>query len=165
MKTHWKALHNSDYIGSYTLMQSGQPEDMTVKIISVAMQPVTGQDGKIDQCIVAQLEGQKPFIINATNAKTISKMYASPFIEDWIGKSITLFVSKVKVSGEMIDALRVRPVVPFNASAVDTLNARLKLGNCKTLKELQAAYLALTKVEQSAPEIVKLKDELKKKLK
>jgi len=111
-KTHWKKLQNPDYIGAYSLMETGAPLDLTVQIKSVNVREVKGADGKKDMCTVADLVGQKPFIINATNAKTITKMYESPFIEDWIGKRITLFVAKVKIAGETVDALRVRPSRP-----------------------------------------------------
>ncbi len=111
-KTHWKKLHNPDYIGAYSLMEGEKAIEMDVQIKSVAVETVIGADGKKDQCTVAQLTGQKPFIINATNAKTITKIYGSPYVEDWIGKRITLFVAKVKVASETVDALRIRPTAP-----------------------------------------------------
>ena len=110
--THWKKLQNPDYIGAYSLMETGTPVDLAVTIKSIAVQEVKGADGKKDMCTVAQLEGQKPFIINATNAKTITKMYDTPFIEQWIGKRITLYVAKVKIAGDTVDALRIRPTKP-----------------------------------------------------
>lgn len=110
--THWKKLQNPDYIGAYTLMETGVAIDMTVTIKSIARQIVTGADGKKDECTVAQLVGQKPFIINATNAKMITKIYDTPFIENWVGRKITLYVAKVKVAGETVDALRIRQAIP-----------------------------------------------------
>ncbi len=114
-KTHWKRLTNPDYIGAYTLMETGKAVDLTVTITSVGRKEVKGEDGKKDECTVAKLAGQKDFIINATNAKTITKLYGSPFIEDWIGKKITLFVDRVKIKGEFTEALRIRPTVPQDA--------------------------------------------------
>lgn len=111
-KTHWKKLSNPDYIGAYSLMQGDKPIDLTVTIRSVRVEKVKDQNGKEGECMVAQLVNQKPFIINKTNAKTITKLYDTPYIEDWQGKTITLFVAKVRVGGETVDALRVRPVRP-----------------------------------------------------
>ncbi|MES2212605.1 MAG: hypothetical protein V4490_05650 [Pseudomonadota bacterium] len=93
-------------------MGTGKAVDLTVTIKSVGRKIVIGADGKKDECTVAELVGQKPFIINATNAKMIAKIYDSPFIEDWYGKRITLYVAKVKIAGDTVDALRVRQVVP-----------------------------------------------------
>jgi hypothetical protein len=111
-KTHWKKIHNPDYIGAYTLMETGQPVDLVVKIKSVSQRDVKGEDGKAEQCMVAELYNQKPWVLNATNAKTLTKILGSPFIEDWAGRSITLFVAKIRAFGETVDALRVRPQLP-----------------------------------------------------
>jgi len=69
-KTHWKKLENPDYIGAYSLEQG---KDLTVQIENVKRELITGTGGKKEECTVAALKGQKPFIINRTNAKTISK--------------------------------------------------------------------------------------------
>jgi hypothetical protein len=110
-KTHWKLLQNSDYIGAYTL-QDGKDNELTVTIQKVSREKVTGADGKEEQCTVCHLVGQKPMILNATNQKTMAKLFASPYIEDWAGKKMTLYVAKVKAFGDTVDALRVRPTVP-----------------------------------------------------
>ena len=54
----------------------------------------------------------KPMICNTTNAKAITKAHGTPYIEEWAGKSITIYVAKVKAFGDTVDALRVRPVAP-----------------------------------------------------
>ena len=110
-------MANPDYIGAYSLMEGDKPVELTVQIKSIKSEQVTGADGKKDMCMVAQLVNQKPFIINATNAKTITKIYDTPYIDDWIGKKITLFVAKIRVAGETIDALRIKPVVPKEQAA------------------------------------------------
>lgn len=110
-KTHWKKLHNPDYIGAYTLMD-GQLHEMVVSIASIAREKVIGADGKKDECTVAKLYGQKPFILNATNQKTLTKLFDSPYIEDWVNRPFTIYVSKVRIAGESVDALRIRPEHP-----------------------------------------------------
>lgn len=106
-KTHWKRLINPDYIGAYSL-EEGQ--DLTVVIESVRRDVVTGTGGKKEECTIAYLKGQKPFILNNTNSKSIAKLYG-PYIEDWSGKPITLFASTTKLAGDTVECLRVRPVV------------------------------------------------------
>lgn len=107
-KTHWKKLVNPDYIGAYSLTPG---EDLTVTIRSVGRQMVAQAGGKKEECTVAQLVGQKPFILNATNSKSIAKLYG-PYIEDWAGKSITLYASTTKFGSEMVECLRVRSTAP-----------------------------------------------------
>lgn len=104
-QTHWKKLTNPNYIGSWTLPPG---KDLTVEIVSVSKEMVQGSDGKKDECIVATLKDQKPMILNSTNCKTISALFETPYIEEWKGKSITLYVQQVKAFGEVVDALRVR---------------------------------------------------------
>lgn len=111
-KTHWKKLHNPDYLGAYSLMETGTPIDMVVKIKAVVLKGIKGEDGKDQDCMIAELVNQKPMVINATNAKTLTKLFGSPFIEDWAGKSFTLFVAKVRAFGDTLDALRIRPTLP-----------------------------------------------------
>jgi hypothetical protein len=60
---------------------------------------------------VAQLHGQKPFILNRTNQKSIERLTGSPYIEDWRDKDITLFATKTKVAKEVVECLRIRPTV------------------------------------------------------
>jgi len=103
-KTHWKKLVNPDYIGAYSLNPG---EDLTVTIRSVGRQMVAQAGGKKEECTVAQLVGQKPLILNATNSKTISKLYG-PYIEDWAGKQITLYASMTQLKGEPVECLRIR---------------------------------------------------------
>ena len=112
-KTHWKRLINPDYIGAYALNPG---EDLVVTIDSVRSEKVTGSGGKKDECSVARLIGQKPMILNATNSKTIAKLYG-PYIEDWAGKKIILYASTTNLAGEMVECLRIRPVQPQNVKA------------------------------------------------
>lgn len=106
-KTHWKRLINPDYLGAYSL-EEGQ--DLTVVIESVCRDVVTGTGGKKEECTIAYLKGQKPFILNNTNSKSIAKLYG-PYIEDWAGKPITVFASTTKLAGDTVECLRIRPVV------------------------------------------------------
>jgi len=105
-KTHWKKLDNPEYLGAYSI-EEGQ--DLVVTIEKVVREQIIGTGGKKEDCTVAYLKGQKPFIVNRTNAKMITKVVGSPYIEDWSGKSIKLYVSVIKAFGEdNVEALRVR---------------------------------------------------------
>jgi ribosomal protein L34E len=109
-KTHWKKLSNPDYIGAYAL----EPDkDMILTIRNIKNEVVKGPDGKKEECTVAHFkENVKPMIINATNAKTIEKIYGTPFVEDWLGRKIQIFSDRVKAFGDYVDALRIRPFIP-----------------------------------------------------
>lgn len=108
--THWKKLTNPDYLGAYALEDG---KDIILTINYVREETVTGTDGKKDDCVVCHfVERVKPMILNATNMKTISKLFGSPYIEDWKGKQIQIGSEKVKAFGDIVDALRVRKFLP-----------------------------------------------------
>ena len=59
--THWKKLINPDYLGAYSL--DGMKE-LNVTIEKVVREMVTGTGGKKEECTVAYLKNQKPFIVS-----------------------------------------------------------------------------------------------------
>lgn len=105
-KTHWKKLNNPDYLGAYAF-QPGEEKTVTIKEVKrqVVYNPSSG--GK-EECTVAYfVEDVKPLILNTTNCKAISKVWGTPYIEDWANRRITLKVKKISAFGEMVDAVRV----------------------------------------------------------
>jgi len=156
-KTHWKKLVNPDYIGAYCI-----DTDTTVRIISVGQEEVKGENGKKEICTVARLEGMKPFIINRTNAKTITKVYNTPYIEDWAGKLITIFPTTTKVAGEVVECLRIRPTMPQPPKPVDYSTQAKMLQECQTIEDLATIYKSFTKDQQAGT--VAVKDSMKLKL-
>lgn len=111
MKTHWKKLNNPDFLGAYALEPG---EDLIVTIKSASKETFIGQAGKKDEGLVVHFKENdvKPMIVNATNAKTIQKVLGTPYIEEWTGHRIQLYISEVSAFGETVDALRVRPFPP-----------------------------------------------------
>lgn len=107
-KTHWKQLINPDYLGVYSLPEGN---DMTVTIDKIVRESITSDGGRKEDCTVARIKNNKPMILNRTNQKTIARMYG-PYIEDWAGKSVTLFASTTELKKELVECLRIRPQPP-----------------------------------------------------
>lgn len=110
-KTHWKALTNPDYLGAYAI-EAGKDIIATIRFVNE--ESVIGADGKKEDCTVAHFQEPsiKPMILNSTNCKTITKLYKTPYIEEWSGRKIQIFAERVKAFGEVVEALRIRPFVP-----------------------------------------------------
>ena len=109
MKTHWKKLTNPDYIGAYAF----QPGERKIVTIKTAMQKTVKNAQGSDDCLVVSFaENEKPLICNVTNAKSISKVAGSSFIEEWIGTKIELFVAQVSAFGDTVEAVRVKSTAP-----------------------------------------------------
>lgn len=66
-------------------------------------------------------------ILNRTNSKTITAIYDTPFVEEWIGKKIQLFAKKVDAFGVMTDGLRIRDFIPKTETEADKLKAELRV--------------------------------------
>lgn len=108
--THWKALTNPNYIGAYAF----QPNEEKIGTIKTAQnEEVTGTDGQKTMCIVVHFEEPelKPLIMNKTNCKMMGKLY-SPYLEEWTGKAIIMAIQKVNAFGDVVDAVRIRPIKP-----------------------------------------------------
>lgn len=115
--THWKKEFNYDFLGSYSLLPK---EEKTLTIKETRKQMVKGADGKEKECFVAHfLENEKPMILNKTNCKVISKVYGTPYIEQWKGIRIIIYATPVKAFGEEVDALRIKNENPDSNSLAD----------------------------------------------
>ena len=109
-KTHWKQMVNLDYIGAYALTDG---KDLTLTIDHVVRENVAGNNGKKEQCMVLYFKERdyKPMILNRTNAKSITALVGSPYIEDWAGHRITLYATTTRLGGDVVECLRIRPTV------------------------------------------------------
>jgi hypothetical protein len=161
--THWKSQVNPDYLGAYAIPPN---QTLILTIKSATKELVPSPNGDRKECLVIHFSEKdiKPMVCNRTNGKNIQKALKSPYLEEWIGKKIELYVSKVKAFGDTMDAIRVRDYAPV-IKQIDPIEAIKKLNLCKTAEELKNAYLSLSKDEQSNAEVIKAKDLLKDKLK
>ena len=109
MKTHWKKLAPSNYLGSWDI-----EADTDVTIVSVSQEMIKpNANAPEEECVVVKYkEFDKPMIANKTNLKAISSATGSVYIEDWTGKRVTLFVKNIRAFGENVDAIRVRQNAP-----------------------------------------------------
>ena len=156
--THWKQLKNPDYIGAYAL-QPGEELILTIK--SSAVEQVANTDGKKQDCLVIHfMEPVKPMILNTTNAKVISKVHQTPYMEHWVGKQIQIYARRIRAFGEDVDALRIRDFAP-KAVTIDPAKAIAAINACTTLDQLKKLYTSLTKDEQGHPDVIKAKDSKK----
>ncbi|MBC7654358.1 MAG: hypothetical protein H7098_07790 [Oligoflexus sp.] len=158
-KTHFKKLRNPNYIGSYELMTGCDPVELTV-VIEKAIKELVQNGDKKEEAMVVYLKDQKPMIVNSTNAKSIASSVGSPYIEDWAGKKIILYVAKIKAFGEQVDALRVRKesfkMPELNSKHIkwnDAITA-LKAGNT-TIEKIKISYTLSTDTEKLLIDAIK----------
>ena len=117
-KTHWKNLTNANYLGAYSFDNA---DEVTVTISSVGKETVKNPSGASEDCIVVHFQETevdgvtiKPMIFNKTNCEKLEKLY-SKYIEDWVGKRITIFKTTTQFGRDIVECLRIKDEVPFKA--------------------------------------------------
>lgn len=133
--THWKKLTNPNYLGAYSLEDG---KDIILTIDFVREETVVGTDGKKENCVVCHFKEKcLPMILNSTNMKMVAKVHKSNYIEDWQNKKIQIGMEKVKAFGEIVDALRVRNVVPREEKFIcDNCGAEIQPMGNKSAQQL-----------------------------
>lgn len=108
--THYRKVFDSPYLSSadvvgqvhLTIARVTQEVDKTKKSKDV-FNTVYFQEREIRQG-----EKLKPMILNATNSKMLAKITGTPFIEEWGGTRITVYVDpNVKFGRDTVEGLRV----------------------------------------------------------
>ena len=105
--THFMSMFDRNYIGHFDL----QGREITVSISKVVGGELTAQGGRKSKKPIIYFEGkEKGMICNKTNSKTIASMYGN-YVEEWVGKKITLYVSTTRNpdgTGD-VECIRIRP--------------------------------------------------------
>ena len=109
----------SEYLGAEDIDPGTEPV-LTISAIYNGM--VTLQRGKENKDVIAFQEERvpgirnvRPLIVNATNRKTLRKLYGSVKVETLVGKQVQLFIDnnvRDPSTGERTDGIRIRPRQP-----------------------------------------------------
>lgn len=109
-RTDYRKLLDKDYLGAWDIPENS---DLILTIKSVGKEEVMNASRKKEDVMVLHFtDAKKPMICNVTNAKSISKVAGSTYIEDWVGVRIALYSAEVSAFGDTCDAIRVREVAP-----------------------------------------------------
>lgn len=100
---NWRKYYDYRFISGEDLIT-----DATLTIKSIGIDEVKTQKGTEDKVVVAFIETDKMIVLNKTNAKTMTKLFSTPLIENWIGKKIVLTAEKVSAFGQTVSAVRIK---------------------------------------------------------
>ena len=113
------ANRDSEYLGAEDIDPDTEPV-LTIQSIYNGM--VTLQRGKENKDVIVFKEDRvpgirnvRPLIVNATNRKTLRKLFKSVKVDALVGKQIQLYLDhnvRDPSSGDRIDGIRIRPTVP-----------------------------------------------------
>lgn len=112
-KTHYRKVFKSDHLGCADLedfIEAGNG-DLIFTINYVRQEQNAKVAGKKINANIAYFnEKIKPLVLNATNSKVLKGLTGSPFVEDWAGTSIQLYIDPTaKLKGEVVGGVRVSP--------------------------------------------------------
>ena len=158
--THYRKVFDSPYLSSMDVV-----DPITLNIARVTQELDKTKKTKdvfntayFTEQFIRPGEKLKPMILNATNSKMLAKITGSPFIEDWTGVRITVYVEKgIKFGRDTVDGLRVMPAAVRKEITPD---------NAKMWEAAKAAYLrdgnldkVLARADMSADHIKQLESE------
>lgn len=131
-KTHYRKVFKSDHLAQADLedlIEAGKRLVFTIKQVRQEYgAKVAGH--KIDANIAYFEEDMKPWVVNAGNSAILKRFAASPFVEDWAGLVIELYIDpNVKMKGETTGGVRVSPNKPKMGKLVLTPENTVKWSN------------------------------------
>ncbi|EBZ6209007.1 hypothetical protein OHR96_004249 [Salmonella enterica] len=111
-KTHYRKAFDSPYLSSADIVE---PTILTIARVALESDKTKKTKDVFNTAYFEERElrpGEKlkPMILNATNSKTLKGITGSPFLEDWRGVKVTVFVDKnVHFGKESVEGLRISP--------------------------------------------------------
>lgn len=118
-KTHFRKAFDSPYLSSADIVE---PTVLTIQRVTLEPDRTKKTKDLFNTAWFAEKEirpGEKlkPMILNATNSKTMRDLTGQPFIEDWAGTRVTVYVEQgVKFGKETTDGLRIHKKRPSEPS-------------------------------------------------
>lgn len=118
-KTHYRKAFDSPYLSSADIVE---PTVLTISHVTLEADRTKKTKDVFNTAHFVEKEirhGEKlkPMILNATNSKTMKALTNSPFIDDWKGIRITVYVDhNVRFGKETLEGLRISPHVPERKS-------------------------------------------------
>lgn len=118
-KTHYRKAFDSPYLSSADIVE---PTLLTVSHVSLEKDRTKKTQDMFNTAHFAEKElrpGEKlkPMILNASNSKTMKALANSPFIDDWRGIKITVYVDhNIRFGRETVEGLRISPHAPEKKS-------------------------------------------------
>ena len=125
----YRKFMDKNYLGSWDVPDG---EDLVLTIDKAARDDVKNERGSERKLTLHFVEDYKPMILNATNSKALSEAVGSTKVEDWSGKRVAIYTTKVTAFGGTTDALRIRNYPPKETKAY--------CDNCGSLIEPHGNY-------------------------
>lgn len=151
-KSHFRKVYKSDHLGVPDLedfIEDGKRLVFTIYHVKQEVATVAGKKGEFN--IAYFVEKIKPWVLNATNAKTVKSFAGgSPFVEDWKNVPVELYIDEsVKMKGEVVGGVRIKPIKP----TIEKQKPLFTSANFEKAKAANATIEAIEKAYQITEEV------------
>lgn len=108
--TDYRKFFDKPYLGHWDL-PDGKDVVVVIDNVEAGELHVPGKKAEKKPLLTLR-KTDKKMVCNATNSKTIAKLYGNS-VEEWIGKPIALYKTTTNAQGgEQVECIRVRPTPP-----------------------------------------------------
>lgn len=110
-ETHYRKVFDSPYLSSADVVE---PISLTIAKVTQEVDKTKKSKDVFNTVYfvekeIRQGEKLKPMILNATNSKSVARIAGTPYIEEWGGKRITVYVETgIKFGRDTVDGLRIK---------------------------------------------------------
>jgi len=99
-------MKKSDVYPSNFLKSTDLPGPKLVTITELGMEPVGPK--KEDKPVIYFREFDRPMVVNKTNFDSLVEITGEEDSDDWPGKKVVLYPTKVDFAGDKVEAIRIR---------------------------------------------------------
>ena len=156
-KTHWKKNNDSRYISGEDLKEGlrGLKPEMIVTVVKFSDADSFDQQSQqkitVTGLFLQEVGGKelpKPVILNNTNAKVLTAISGSPFMEDWTGKPVMLFAQADKRHGYVVRFRKYNPpVLTLGTPNFEACKKAVAAGH--SIDQIKLKYSLSAEVEQA----------------
>ena len=104
IESHWRRVMNTEYLNGDEIKE----EIVTIEKWENRNFYSPKSKKKEDHVVLFFKEIDKPMILTNRKAKTISSVLKTPFMEEWSGKTITIFPREEKHFGEIFKVINIK---------------------------------------------------------
>ena len=122
-KTHFRKAFNSPYLSSADIVE---PITLTVRSSSLEGDKSKKTKEQFNTLYfveneIRKGESLKPMVLNATNSKMMKSITGSPFLDDWGGVRVTVYVQQgIRFGRDTVDGLRLMAAAELKFIEPDT---------------------------------------------
>lgn len=122
-KTHYRKAFDSPYLSSADIVE---PTILTISHVKLESDKTKKSKDLFNTAYFVEKElrpgeALKPMILNAGNSRTMKQLTGSPFIEDWVNQTITIYVdNNVRFGKDTVEGLRISTERPRQVAMCTT---------------------------------------------